>query len=153
MEAIGYVTYQPDGALDGCYLQVPPEDHTARMIAVDDATRAAWVNYRANAARDGVELIPPAPAPMPTEGQYVDAIQSMLDAKVGERRYLGIISACSYAASTNATFKAEADACLAWRDAVWLKAYQVLDQVTAGTIPQPTIPELLAMLPTMTWPT
>jgi hypothetical protein len=153
MEAIGYVTYQPDGALDGCYLQVPPEDHVDRMIVVDDATRAAWVNYRANAARDGVEPIPLSSVPMPTEGQYVDAIQSMLDTKVAERRYLGIISACSYANSTNSTFKAEADACLAWRDAVWLKAYQVLDQVTAGTIPQPTIPELLAMLPTMTWPT
>lgn len=152
-DVLSYVTYQPDGTLDGSYLQAPPEEHVGRMIVVDEPTRAAWVQYRANAARDGVELIPPAPAPLPTESQYVDAIQSMLDAKVAERRYLGIISACSYAASTNATFKAEAEACLAWRDAVWLKAYQVLDQVTAGAIPQPTVAELLAMLPTMTWPT
>jgi hypothetical protein len=153
MDIQRYVTYQPDGSLDGCFLQTPPGDHAARMIIIDEAQATAWVNYRANAARDGLELIPPAPVPMPTEAQYVGAIQSMLDAKVAERRYLGIISACSYAASTNATFKAEADACLAWRDAVWLKAYQVLDQVTAGTLAQPTIPDLLAMLPTMTWPT
>jgi hypothetical protein len=92
-------------------------------------------------------------APMPTEAQYVDAIQSMLDAKVAERRYLSILSACSYANSTSPTFKAEADACLAWRDAVWLKAYAVFDQVTAGTMLQPTIPELLEMLPALTWPT
>jgi hypothetical protein len=147
-----YVTYQPNGTLDGCYLQVPPEDHAARMIVIDEAQAAAWVTYRANAARDGLELTPPAPPALPTESEYVAAILSMLDTKVQERRYFGILSACSYAASTNTTFKAEADACMAWRDAVWDKAYATLDQVTAGTIPQPTIAELLAMLPTMAWP-
>lgn len=152
-EPIGYVTYQPDGALDGCYLQVPPDEHTGCMIEVDEATRAAWVNYRANDARDGVEMIPPAPPVLPDVPDYVTAIQAMLDTKVQERRYYNILSACSYATSTNATFRAEAEACMAWRDEVWAKAYAVLDEVTAGTILQPTIDELLAMLPTMTWPT
>jgi hypothetical protein len=152
-QPVRYVTYNDAGQLDGCYDQVPPEDHAARMIVVDEVVAADWVHYHANEARDGVEPIPPSPPPLPTVDDYVNAIQAMLDTKVQERRYLSILSACSYAASTNATFKAEADACTAWRDAVWLKAYSVLDEVEAGTVAQPTIPELLAMLPALTWPT
>lgn len=91
-------------------------------------------------------------APMPTQDEYVNAIQVMLDTKAKERRYYDIMSACTYATSTNPTFKAEAEACMAWRDATWAKAYSVLDQVQAGQITQPTILELLAMLPTMAWP-
>jgi hypothetical protein len=53
-----YVTYAPDGSLDGCYLQVPPEEHASRMIGIDEEQAAVWVNYRANEARDGVELAP-----------------------------------------------------------------------------------------------
>jgi hypothetical protein len=54
-----YVTYNADGTLDGCYLQTPPEDHVGRMIVIDEEAAANWVNYRANEARDGVELVPP----------------------------------------------------------------------------------------------
>lgn len=89
---------------------------------------------------------------MPTVDDYRAAIQAMLDTKAKERRYYDIQSACTYSTSTNPTFKAEASVCVAWRDAVWATAYATLDQVNAGAIPQPTIAEMLAMLPTMTWP-
>jgi hypothetical protein len=56
-----YVTYLNDGTLDGCYLQDPPEAHVDRMIVVGEDVAAAWVNYRANEARDGVELASAAP--------------------------------------------------------------------------------------------
>lgn len=58
---VRYVTYTADGTLDGCYLQVPSKVHADRMIVVSDALVAVWPNYRANEARDGVELAPPAP--------------------------------------------------------------------------------------------
>lgn len=90
---------------------------------------------------------------LPTEAEYSVAIQSMLDAKVAERRYDGIISACSYAPCTQPPYAAEGQACLAWRGAVWAKSTEIMDKVLAGTIPQPTIPELLAMLPQLVWPT
>lgn len=153
MANIRYVTYTPDGNLDGCYLQAPPTDHATRMIAVDDAVADSWTAYRANAARDGVELAPTAAPPLPTEQDYVVAIQGMLDAKARERRYYGMQSAATYSDSANTKFKTEAVALKAWRDEVWDTAYAKFDQVTAGTIPQPTIPELLAMLPTFIWPT
>jgi hypothetical protein len=75
-----YVTYTPDGALDGCYLQTPPEDHVDRMIVIDEALASEWVNYRANDARDGIELAPPVvPAdPAPTVPQQVTMRQARL---------------------------------------------------------------------------
>lgn len=90
---------------------------------------------------------------MPTEDEYVDAVQSMLDTKVKERRYDNIISACTYATCAVPPFAAEGQACVAWRGAVWSKAYELLGQVEHGVIPQPTVPELLAMLPQLVWPT
>lgn len=147
-----YVTFDADGTLDGCYLQVPPEEHATRMILVEDERALDWVCYRANEARDGVEILPPAPSPLPQVPDYVTAVQAMLDAKARERRYDNILSACTYATSTQPKFQAEGQACVAWRDAVWSQCYELMEQVDAGTLAQPTIEELLAMLPTMEWP-
>lgn len=58
---IWYVTYDEDGNLTGFYLQVPQPAHLDCMIEVDESYSFTWNNYRANAARDGIELIPPAP--------------------------------------------------------------------------------------------
>ncbi|KQZ34304.1 hypothetical protein [Massilia sp. Root1485] len=147
-----YVTYLDDGTLDGCYVQVPPEAHADRMILIDPAAADAWVNYRANEARDGVELAPAVPPPPPAVPDYVTAVQAMMDAKAQERRYDNILSACTYATSTQAKFQAEGQACVAWRDAVWSRCYELMADVDSGTIAQPTIDELLAMLPGMEWP-
>jgi hypothetical protein len=80
------------------------------------------------------------------------AIQRLLDATAQARGYDHMLSLCSYAESTNARFKAEALAGMAWRDAVWAKAGQVLDQVQAGTRAVPTEAELLGQLPAISWP-
>lgn len=53
-----YVTFLPDGKLDGSFLQVPPPEHLDRMIVVDEATGRDWVNYRATDDRSGVDLMP-----------------------------------------------------------------------------------------------
>ncbi|HVJ31676.1 MAG TPA: hypothetical protein VND94_01060 [Terriglobia bacterium] len=90
--------------------------------------------------------------PPPTEADYVAAVQAMLDTKARERNYDNIMSACTYAASTIAKFKAEGDACLAWRDAVWAQCYTDLAAVQAGTMAQPTVGDFVASLPHLTWP-
>ena len=60
-QPLSYVTFDPlTGALTGSYLQALHSDHGDNHIVVDETKRGAWVNYRANEARDGVELIPPA---------------------------------------------------------------------------------------------
>lgn len=89
----------------------------------------------------------------PTMADYTAAIQAMLDAKAKERNYDNILSACTYASSAFDRFKLEGQACVNWRDAVWGKAYGIMAQVQTGMIPLPTIPALLAMMPSMEWPT
>ena len=74
------------------------------------------------------------------------AIQEYIDSQAKNRGYDSIVSACSYAGYTN-EFQTEATALGVWRSAVWTKAYQVQADVEAGTIPMPTVDELIAMLP------
>jgi hypothetical protein len=57
-----YVTFTEDGELDGCYLQIPPDEHISRLIAIEEVQVNTWANYRANDARDGLELVPLQPA-------------------------------------------------------------------------------------------
>lgn len=59
MNKISYVTFDGNGALTGGFLQEMPPEHQANSLGVDDSTRSNWPMYRANAARDGLEPLPP----------------------------------------------------------------------------------------------
>lgn len=93
-------------------------------------------------------LPPPAP---PTEQQYVDAIQGVLDATAAAKGYDNIVSACSYAGAIN-PFQLEGQAYIAWRGAVWAYCYTLLASVRAGEAQPPTIDELIAALPALVLP-
>lgn len=63
---ITYVTYDEAGNLTGFYIQELQPAHEAMHIVLADAADNFymwWPMYRANAARDGVELIPPPEDP------------------------------------------------------------------------------------------
>jgi hypothetical protein len=152
MKPISYVTFDETGALTGAFLQEIRPEHEANHIVVDEGAYDNWTAYRANEARDGVELMPPAPPLPPEVPDYVAAVQGMLDAKARERRYDNILSACTYVTSTQPKFQAEGQACVAWRDAIWSRCYELMDQVSSGELSQPTVEDLLTMLPTMEWP-
>lgn len=79
--------------------------------------------------------------------QFTDAVQAHLDAGAKTLGYDGILSACSYAVSTNLPFSVEGKSCLDWRDAVWLYCYAELAKVEAGTRPMPTIEQIISELP------
>lgn len=96
-------------------------------------------------------LVDPSILP-PTIEDYKRAVQKALDTKACERNYDGILSLCTYATSTNPIFSAEGQAGLAWRDSAWDICYSLLNQWQAGTIPAPTIAEVLAAMPVMEWP-
>lgn len=83
--------------------------------------------------------------------EYTDALQLFLDKKARERQYDNAISLATYTSSTNAQWKAEADAFVAWRDAVYVYALSVLDSVQQGG-QQPTIDDFIAGLPAIAWP-
>ena len=74
-----------------------------------------------------------------------------MDKTVQTRGYDSIHTACTYTNSTDETFKTEGTACVAWRDAVWRKCYDILAEVKAGTREIPTEEELLAELPVLDW--
>jgi hypothetical protein len=80
------------------------------------------------------------------------AIQAHVDQTAQARRYDSGNSLASYVASTNEAWAAEAQAFVAWRDAVWVHAYAELDKVTAGDRPVPGLDEFMGELPVIEWP-
>lgn len=80
------------------------------------------------------------------------AIQSHVDQTAQARRYDNGNSLASYVASTNEAWAAEAQAFVAWRDAVWVHAYAELDKVTSGERSVPGLDQFMDELPAMVWP-
>ena len=80
------------------------------------------------------------------------AVQRHLDNVARSKGYDNIISLCTYATDSDPIFSAEGQAGVAWRGAVWRYCNTVLAEVEAGTRAQPTVEELIAELPTITWP-
>ena len=95
---------------------------------------------------------PPPPTAEQIIAQYDAAVQKRLEDFAKTRNYTNILSACSYATSTNPKFAAEGQYAVEARDATWAKCYEVLAAVEAGSRPMPTLDELLAELPVLTWP-
>ena len=83
---------------------------------------------------------------------YRFEIQAMIDAKASERQYDSGATLASYVNSTIEQWAAEAQAFVAWRDAVWLYALAELDKVQKAERGQPSVEEFLAELPAFEWP-
>ena len=87
------------------------------------------------------------------EQEIVTSVQGRLDAFARTRNYDGILSACTYAASSVPRFKADADYCVAARDNTWAALYAGLAEVLAGTRPMPTgYADIEPLLPELVWP-
>ena len=84
--------------------------------------------------------------------RYKMAVEEHLDAVAREREYGSILHLCSYPPSGNPTWKAEGEAGVAWRDAVWVYCYQMLDDVANQVRTAPSIDEFIAELPEIVWP-
>lgn len=99
---------------------------------------------------DGDEFSAP-PARALTVEDYEEAIQAHVDQTARSRLFRDGVTLASYVASTNPQWAAEAVAFVAWRDAVWAHAYAELAKVQAGERAQPTVAEVLAELPVISW--
>lgn len=85
--------------------------------------------------------------------KVVDNTQQRLDAFASTRNYSSILSAATYATSKVPKFQKEGQYCVDKRDETWATLYSILEQVEAGTIPQPSSwEEVEAMLPVLEWP-
>lgn len=94
----------------------------------------------------------PAPTQAEIIASYTATVQKHLDDTAKQRGYDGILSACTYATSTNEKFQAEGQAAVVWRDAVWSTCYATLAAVESGATVIPTIDELISVLPAVVWP-
>lgn len=79
------------------------------------------------------------------------AVQAHVDATAQTRDYDNGNSIAGYVASTNPIWASEAQAFVAWRDAVWAYAFAELAKVQHGAREIPTVEEFLAELPTINW--
>jgi hypothetical protein len=114
-----------------------------------EGMRAKW-----NGEAWAYEPVPAEPEPEPEPKQdpdrlFIGATQERLDRFAGTRGYEGILSACTYVTSTVPKFAAEAQYCVEARDATWVAAYEMLDEVKAGTL---SPEDALAALPALQWP-
>ena len=121
------------------------------------ADLAVWCNANGCTIEEHEEYyeVVEIPAHVPTaeeiQKMLTDGVQAYMDKKAQERGYDNIHTACSYANSTDEIFKAEGTACLAWRDSVWRKCYNILDEVKQGKRAIPTLEEVIAELPILMW--
>ncbi len=104
------------------------------------------------AATPADQLPAPAPPdPAAIQAAYTAAVEAHVDATARERNYRDATSCASYVASTNTAWAAEAEAFVAWRDAVWSEVLAVYAAVLGGA-DLPALPDLIADLPAMVWP-
>ena len=87
-----------------------------------------------------------------TIADYKQAIQGHIDAVARAKGYDSGVSLAGYKGSAVEAYAADADAFTTWRDPLWLTVFGILADVQSGAIPQPTIPELIVMLPAPPWP-
>lgn len=86
-------------------------------------------------------------APLPSLSDYESAVQAALDAFAVLKGYRNSEAFATFANSTVGAWATEATAFCHWRDQCWTVAYTMLQQVNAGTLPQPSVAALLAALP------
>jgi len=103
---------------------------------------------------DAPEELPVDPASDPASPveAFRIAIQSLLDVTAQTRHYDSGTTISTYVNSTNPVWAAEAQAFVAWRDAVWAYAYAELEKVEGELRPIPAIEDFLAELPAISWP-
>lgn len=107
----------------------------------------------ATSADDAIRIYEEARSPRPPDQySYASAIDARVEKVALSRGYSSASTLASYVNSTVPAWSAEAVAFVAWRDAVWSYAYAQLSAVQSGSRPQPTVDELVAELPTITWP-
>lgn len=149
-----YVIYDETGALVGKYIQDLQPQHENNYIEINEDIASRWLMYRANEARDGLELIPPAPPVPPTveeiTAQYSSMVQWEIESRARTMGYDNILTAVSYADEPAvAKYQTEGRALRRWRSLVWQHCQTLLAQVAAGQAEIPSEVDLIAGLPAL----
>lgn len=80
-------------------------------------------------------------------------VDTYVEATAQAKGYNGAAHCASYANSTVSNWASEAKAFIAWRDAVWLTVFEMMDDVMAGKRKAPAnVDEVVTSLPVIQWP-
>lgn len=86
------------------------------------------------------------------KNEIINKTQQKLDQFARTRGYDSMLSACTYATSTNSTFQGEGQLCVNLRDQTWGALYGLLAEVEAGTATAPTsFADVEPLLPVLAW--
>jgi len=97
-----------------------------------------------------IAVDPPPPTTDEKRAAFTAAIQQHLDTTARRLGYDDIRSAVTYAEEPAvAKFQSEGRALRAWRSLVWAAGYELMDEVLRGERSEPSIDELLALLPAL----
>jgi hypothetical protein len=86
-----------------------------------------------------------------TEQRFLRLAQDHLDRVARSRDYYDCARLCGFTTSMNPVFKAEAQAGVAFRDAVWEYCIKLLEDVTNGLIAIPDEKTFIADMPDIKW--
>lgn len=143
---------------DGRYVDVlPPNFNMSIQSALDAQVGIGgdqYVVFRIASEAELNDVLRPygLALPAPTVDDYKTAIQNHIDAVARAKDYENGFALAGYATDPYAAHADAAQAFINWRSAVWVSTFQTLAEVQSGELPQPTIPELIAMLPASPWP-
>lgn len=146
---VAYTFYAPDPVFDDEGNELPPQIDLANCIPAGavDPEIISQGQYEAETAEKRQ-----AEAMQTQLREFTDLVQKRLDDFARTKTYDNMLSACTYATSTNPVFRSEGQYCVEARDSTWAAANAVLQTVMAGERPIPTWEELEAELPELEWP-
>jgi hypothetical protein len=107
-----------------------------------------WAEYEDWLAAGNTPLPPPGLTFEAILAAVIPGVQAWMDMTARQKGYDSVVSCATYATSTVPEFKADAEAIIRWRDAVWVAAYAWRDGLNGQLPPTvPTIEEVIAQLP------
>jgi hypothetical protein len=104
-------------------------------------------------AVDNEPALPAGPTLEQRATAMLEAVDAHLNAAARAKGYDNILSAAIRAALPASAFHDEGVAFGTWMDAVYAQCYQIMASVQAGEMAEPTLEQLLAMLPELRLPT
>ena len=125
------------------------EKYGSEILNIDKPNKQVLVSYNVETkTQDEID------AEIETSRVHIQSqIQQRLDSFAQSRMYDSALSCCSYSASTDPTFNAEANYMLTARESTWTASRTIYDDVVAGNRAIPNdISEIEGELPTLAWP-
>ncbi len=129
-----FVLRQADGAM------IPLSDEHPEYVAFTEWRDAG-----------GQPDLPPAPTLEERAAVLLAGVDAHLNAAARAKRY-DSIRAAALRAGYPGPFHEEGMAFATWMDSVYAKCYEVLAEVQAGDVEEPTLEQLLGMLPVLQLP-